>query len=474
MRSKLKTNYISRVDWLTVFLYLVLVFIGILTIYQATYTEGSKALFDFSTLAGKQVMWVGIASLIGFLIIFLNVETIRLAPLFVYALSILALIITLVIGKRVNGSTSWIEIGPFTLQTSEFAKFATALVIAYSINNDMIERGRASMIKIFVILMIPIALVLLQGDFGTAMMFACLTWILYRFGLNPKLLILVFGVILIFFVQIMGLYNFVIYLSLIISLILFSGSTKLNGFFTKSIVILTLSFVVGYIISQSVGIEMPYFTSTFMGVVWIISIFLFNFKKRVSSILLVVMTSIVFFLYSQGCAYIFDNILKDHHRSRIRIVLGLESDPLGTGYNLNQSMIAIGSGGFWGKGFLKGTQAKYEFVPARSTDFIFCTIGEEWGFVGVLIFISIFVILVARILYLAERQDSMFSKAFIYCAAAFLFFHFFINIAMTMGLFPVIGIPLPFISSGGSSLINFTILVFLSIKLDMHRRDSEY
>ncbi|MFV0346880.1 MAG: rod shape-determining protein RodA [Bacteroidales bacterium] len=461
----------SRIDWLTVTLYLVIVIIGISSIYQATYTEQSKFLFDFSTLAGKQVVWTAIAFAIGFIIIFINIDTIRVAPLIMYAFSLLMLVVTLIIGKKVNGSTSWIEIGPFALQTSEIAKFATAMTIAYFINIDAIERGgRINMLKIFVVLFIPIILVLLQGDVGTALMFACLTWILYRFGLNPKLLILVFGVILIFFIQIMGLLNFVVYISLLLSLLLFDGSFKLKNFPTRSIIVITSAFIIGSIINQALAKDIVLLPSFLMLGSWIILIATTMLKRQVLGMLMVALTAIGFFAYSQGCAYIFDNVLKEHHRSRIKIVLGMESDPLGTGYNLNQSMIAIGSGGFSGKGFLKGTQAKYEFVPARSTDFIFCTIGEEWGFMGVLMFIAIFVMLVARILYLAERQDSMFAKAFIYCAATFLFFHFFINLAMTMGIFPVIGIPLPFISYGGSSLINFTILVFLSVKLDIHRK----
>ena len=407
----------DNIDNVSVLLYGILVFLGIVNIYASQYNADTSFTFDLSSRYGKQILFTGVAALLAFLIVIIDWKFFYSLTYLIYAVVILLLIVVLFRGAMIGGATSWFELGSFKFQPSEFAKFATALAVAKYYNNIHSKYiNLQDKLKTYGIILLPFLLIILQNDLGTALVYASFVLVLYREGLSGN--ILIFGLIV---------------------AILFILSLLLNQILLVSIL---------------------------SGIAFII--FLISRKKMKEIIALggILIASIAFVL---SVNYMFDNFLATHQKVRIDILLGKKIDAHGAGYNLIQSKIAIGSGGLSGKGFLNGTQTRFDFVPEQSTDFIFCTIGEEWGFIGSLFFVSLFIGLLLRILFLAERQRSNFSRIYGYSVATILFMHFFINIGMTIGLVPVIGIPLPFISYGGSSLIGFTILLFIFLNLDSYR-----
>ena len=407
----------DNIDNVSVLLYGILVFLGILNIYASQYNADTSFTFDLSSRYGKQILFTGVAALLAFLIVIIDWKFFYSLTYLIYAVVILLLIVVLFRGAMIGGATSWFELGSFKFQPSEFAKFATALAVAKYYNNihskyiDLQDK-----LKTYGIILLPFLLIILQNDLGTALVYASFVLVLYREGLSGN--ILIFGLIV------------------------------------------AILFILSLLLDQILLV------SILSGIAFII--FLISRKKIKEIIALgsILIASIAFVL---SVNYMFDNFLATHQKVRIDILLGKKIDAHGAGYNLIQSKIAIGSGGLSGKGFLNGTQTRFDFVPEQSTDFIFCTIGEEWGFIGSLFFVSLFIGLLLRILFLAERQRSNFSRIYGYSVATILFMHFFINIGMTIGLVPVIGIPLPFISYGGSSLIGFTILLFIFLNLDSYR-----
>jgi rod shape determining protein RodA len=406
------------VDWVMVLLFLVLVFMGWLNIYAAVFNEEHQSIFDTTQRYGKQLIWIGLSVFVALVIMLIDGKFYSTFSIPIYVVNMILLVVVLLTARDVAGARSWIDIGPFKLQPSEFAKSATALALAgYLSNIGTRLKDLETKVVSAIILAIPAALILLQNDTGSMLVFGAFTLVLYREGLSGNFLLLGLGAAVLFIFS-----------------LLFSPLTML-------------------IILGSVGLL----------------VFLFQRKKTwkiglaIGSVLVVLMG----FVYSVD--YIFNNVLEPHQQVRINVLLGKEDDPKGAGYNVNQSKIAIGSGGFAGKGFLKGTQTKYDFVPEQTTDFIFCTVGEEWGFLGTFVVIALFTALILRILFISERQRSAFTRIYGYCVACILLFHFMINIGMTIGLMPVIGIPLPFFSYGGSSLLGFTILLFIFIKLDGYR-----
>ena len=410
-------NIFENIDYLSVILYLVLVFIGFFNIYASEFNDDANEIFNLSKRHGKQLLFIFISSLIAFFLIIIDWKFFFSLSFLIYALSISSLILILFVGKITNGSLSWFDFGSFRIQPSEFAKFATALALARYINLFSIKKFNFSKtILCFGLVLTPLLLITIQNDTGTALVFLSFVLVLYREGLTEN--VLIFGLS--------------IFLLTILSLIL--------DFFVFLII---LSFIV--------------------------SVIFYFLKKKKKNIINILVLFVFCISYSYSVSYIVKNILPKHQSDRIMVVLGQKKDPYGIGYNVIQSKIAIGSGGLIGKGFLKGTQTRFDFVPEQSTDFIFCTIGEEWGFSGALIFISLYLALLLRILFLSERQRSNFSRVYGYSVACILFVHFLINIGMTIGLFPVVGIPLPFISYGGSSLISFTILLFVFLNLDSYR-----
>ena len=410
-------NIFANIDPLSVLLYIMLIFIGLANIYASQYNDDSNFIIDISSRYGKQFYFIGISSLIAFLIVIIDWKFFYSLAYLFYTLIIILLIAVLFQGAVTGGASAWFEFGVFKFQPSEFAKFTTALALAKYYNNIYIQKlSFYNKFNIYIIILIPFLLVLLQNDLGTALVYLAFLLVLYREGL--------------------------------------SGNILIYGLLIGILFILTL------LIEKTMLI-------CIIGGILLIIIILSQKKKKELIFIVSIFVIIIGFIFSVN--YIFYEILSPHHRTRSNVWLGKEIDPHGASYNLIQSKIAIGSGGLTGKGFLNGTQTRFDFVPEQSTDFIFCTVGEEWGFLGSLLFFIIFIGLILRVLFLAERQRSNFSRIYGYSVAIILFFHFLINIGMTIGLVPVIGIPLPFISYGGSSLVGFTILLFIFLNLDSYR-----
>ena len=412
-----RKSIFNNIDFFTIFLYLVMITFGWINIYAADSDELSTSIFNFEKSYGRQFIWILAALILGFIVLVIDGKFFSTFAYVFYALSVLLLIAVLGIGATIQGSRSWIQIGGFSIQPSEFAKFATALALAKYLSTIHVSISKfKDLIKAGAIIFFPAVLILLQHDTGSALVYIAFIFVLFREGLSGKVLIFGLSAIVLF-----------IFTLLLNKYILIGG-------------LLVLLLLLIFVIKTT--------------------------KRNLFSVLIIFILG-ASYIYSVD--YTFENILQDHQRNRIEVLIGKKSDPRGVGYNVNQSKIAIGSGGVSGKGFLKGTQTKFDFVPEQNTDFIFCTVGEEWGFMGSLFVIGMFVILLLRIISLAERQRSQFSRIYGYGVASILFFHFTVNIGMTIGMAPVIGIPLPFFSYGGSSLWAFTILLFIFIRQDASR-----
>jgi rod shape determining protein RodA len=411
-------SFFFNVDWATVFIYLALCTIGWFNIHAAVFDERHPSILDFETNYGKQFLFIMIGVVVGIFILLLESRFINaLAPIF-YVITLLLLMLVLVHGRNVGGNQAWISLpGGFRLQPSEFAKFSTCLLLARYLSGPNI---RVTDLKSFfiagAIIGIPMFLIMLQPDLGSTLVFLSFIFVMYREGLSPYFLVI--GAL---------------FIALFVTAILFDP----------------LYVIIGIILLTALIVAM------------------FKRHKRVVMTLLTGAAICIVFVFS--VKFIYNHVLQPHQKVRIDIVLGIKSDLKGKGYNVNQSKIAIGSGKMWGKGYLQGTQTKYAFVPEQSTDFIFCTVGEEWGFAGSIVVVGLYLFLVLRLILIAERQRSPFTRIYGYGVASIIFFHVMINIGMTIGLVPVIGIPLPFISYGGSSLLNFTILLFVLLKLDSNR-----
>ncbi len=404
-------------DWLSLGFFLLLVLLGWGNIYAAVFNEAHDSIFDLSQRYGKQLLWILTALVLVFLVLLIDARVYFSLAYPLFAFAVLSLILVLVFGKEIAGARSWFVIGGFSIQPSEFAKMATALALARYLSTKGVQMERIGhQLRALLIVIVPPLLVIPQPDPGSALVYCALLLVMHREGLPGYYLFTVFGLA--------GLFL----LSLLFSPLYLSGA------------ILILA-IIAYLLLRHQR-----------GIFWRLGLF------ALLSIGLV-----------QSVDYAFYNLLEDRHRDRINILLGKMDDPQGVGYNTHQSMIAIGSGGWQGKGYLQGTQTKYDFVPEQSTDFIFCTVGEEWGFWGSSLLVLIFAFFFLRLLWLAERQRSQFARAYGYGVVAILFFHFAVNIAMTIGLAPVIGIPLPFFSYGGSSLWGFTLLLFVFLRMDAER-----
>lgn len=411
-------NIWKNLDWQIVGLYLFLVIYGWVSIYAASYKETHSSIFDFDMAYGRQFVLICAAFTIAILIIMLDGRIISQNTIFIYLGIIAILIATLAIGKTIAGSKSWVIIGPFSFQPAEFAKFGTALLLSSylsSLHVDM-KRMKTKIISA-IIIVVPAALILLQNDTGTALVFASFFLPLYREGMPGVLFIMGVIAVLIF----------------VLTLVL---NIYIVAIITAVVIVLTI---------------------------------LMN-RKSISNISKFIAIGLVAVAFSGAVEFVFGK-LNDYQQARIQVLLGLKEDLRGAGYNVHQSMIAIGSGELFGKGFLNGTQTKLDYVPEQTTDFVFCTVGEEQGFLGTTVVILAFVYLMSRLMYKAEKQRSAFSRIYGYCVVGVIFFHFFVNIGMTIGLIPVIGIPLPFFSYGGSSLWGFTILLFIFVKLDSQRQE---
>jgi len=468
---KRRINVWSNIDWLTVVLYLILVLLGWINIYSAVYNEEHQSILDFSQRYGKQLIWISAASLIAVLIMIIDSNFYSFFAYFLHGVVLLLLVVVTLFGTEIHGSRAWLEFGPVLFQPAEFAKITTALALAryLSTHNTQLNQLK-TYLRVALIVLLPAAIILMQNDTGSALVFAAFVLVLYRQGLSVGVLLFGVYVIVLFLLALIVEQLFMIFgivgLALIVLWIL---NKRLRYVFVSALMLLGsggLFYGLNYVFSLDIS---HYYiilgALVFSSIFYIILAYWYKIQKVY--LLLLLLFGSIGVTYSVD--YVFNNFLESHQQKRINQLLKIESDPLGAGYNVNQSKIAIGSGRLTGKGFLNGTQTKFNFVPEQSTDFIFCTIGEEWGFVGSFFTISLFIALMLRLLFLAERQRSLFSRIYGYGVLSVFFFHFLINIGMTIGLVPVIGIPLPFISYGGSSLWAFTILLFIFIRLDVNR-----
>lgn len=406
----------NNMDWMVVSLYIVLVILGWLNIYSASLPIEETSIFDFSQVYGKQMLFVILSIPLIIVILSIDAKIFEKFSSVIFIVSLVSLAGLFVFGKEVKGQTNWYALGPFSLQPAEFAKFATALALSKYLGDVQVNLSITKyQFQALGLIALPVLLIA-PHDPGSALIFSSLALVLYREGLPAWYLWVGFIAIVLFVLCLLFEPIYIVLASLGIIILLYFRSRPIN----RNIVLSSISFV-------------------------LITIFTFS------------------------VSYVFDNIFQQHHRDRFNILLGKEVDMKGIGYNINQSKIAIGSGGWTGKGFLEGTQTKGGFVPEQHTDYIFTTVGEEWGFIGSLVVILLFIALILRILYLAERQKTKFSRVYGYCVASILFVHFFVNTAMVLGLFPTVGVPLPMFSYGGSGLFAFTILIFIFVKMDANK-----
>lgn len=415
MKNQSVTN---NLDWMSIGIYFILVIMGWLNIYSSSLSSiaDETSIFDFTQIYGKQFMFILLTIPLIFVVLSVDGKFYEKFSSVIYVIGLLSLAGLYVFGKTIKGQANWYSFGSFGLQPSEFVKAATALALAKYLSDVQVNlKGINTQIIGLGIIFLPILLIA-PHDPGSALIFSVFILVLYREGLPPWYLWTAF-----------------------IALILFVLALVIKPLVITGIALLVIIFI--------------YYRSRIINRNWILS-----------AIILVLIGGFAF-----SVDYVFVNVFKQHHRDRFNILLGKEVDMKGIGYNTNQSEIAIGSGGWFGKGYLEGTQTKGGFVPEQHTDYIFTTVGEEWGFLGCLVVIGLFVLLIMRIIYLAERQKTKFSRVYGYCVASILFIHFFVNIAMVAGIFPTIGVPLPFFSYGGSGLWGFTILLFIFLKMDANK-----
>jgi len=416
---KREDNISGNLDWATIGLYLALVLFGWLNIYAVVYDEGvHQPIFSLTLNSGRQLLFIMASFIIIMGIVILDMRFYEAFAYILYGIILVLLVLVPIIGKEVGGNKAWIGIGSFGGQPSEFAKFVTALAVAkYAGSVGFRMDHLRNQAVLFGIIGLPMALILLQKDTGTALVFTAFIFVFFREGMSPFLMIV--------------------------------------GICAATLFILTL------LIPNQLYLH--------SGIIVILALLITFGKKKFKRIAALTVGALLIMGVIESVDYVITDVLKPHQQNRVKALINPDADPLGYGWNVTQSKIAIGSGGFDGKGFLKGTQTKFDFVPEQSTDFIFCTIGEEHGWIGSVLVIALFVTLLLRVIFLAERQKNRFARVYGYSVVSIFFFHFAINIGMTVGLFPVIGIPLPFFSYGGSSLWGFTILLFILLKLDAHR-----
>ena len=478
-----KVSLLYSLDWFTILLYLTLVLIGLFNIYAAVYDEESTNIFALTKEYGKQSLWILAALLIAIVILMTDISFFKNFALIIYFLIILSLVSVLIFGVEIKGARSWFALGSLRIQPAEFAKFATCLALAGVMSKSEFKiKNLLHLFLVGCIILLPVALIILQNDTGSALVYGSFIFLLYREGLHGAFLLLAFLSIVIFIFTLLYTPVIVSYFIVLAVLVIYYLYTRDNkGFFRLLIIsplIYAATILIKWIVVKTGEISLlDYFKETSINDITtfcisyaLISVFCFFriLKTKIKNASMLILLS-WFCIGTSVCVNFAFQKLQPHQQVRIKNLLGVDIDIYGAGYNVHQSKIAIGSGRLYGKGFLEGTQTKYNFVPEQSTDFIFCTIGEEWGFLGSCFVLGIFFTLLCRIIYLAERQRSQFSRIYGYGVFSIIFFHLFINVGMTIGLAPVMGIPLPFISYGGSSLWAFTTLLFIFLRLDAHR-----
>ncbi len=459
----------SRIDWKTILLYVLLLCVGWVSIYSAGWDPVESGGFRFGASYGRQIIWIALSVFTALVITLSSSKYWHMFSYPLYGIMLLVVLAMPLIGTEVNGATSWIDLGGgVRIQPTEFLKIATALALARFMSSYSFDiRNSGSLFYIGLIVFVPILMVLAQNDTGSALVFGAFFIMLYREGLG-KVLYIVGGVMIALFLFSFILEPLVILLVLVLGIFLIYMFRGGNPRVVVSFWALTLGgtlslMLVDFIFGWDFSAYSLCLCSIALSSLYLVRCTAMTKDYRIIKYLLLFVAGVVF---TEFVDFAFNNILQDHQQNRILDMLGIINDPKNLSYNVIQSKIAIGSGGFWGKGFLEGTQNKFSFIPEESTDFIFCTVGEEHGFVGSLVVVLLFGLLIYRVMRMGERQAEPFARVYCYCVAGIFFMHFFINIAMTIGLFPVVGIPLPFLSYGGSSLIAFTILLFIAIRLD--------
>ncbi len=462
-------GFFAGVDIIAVLLYVVIVGVGCLCITSATFDDMSSDFFSFSHFYIKQFMWVGVAFLAAMFILLMDSNLFHKYAYPLYIIGIFLLLLTFIFGREVNGAKSWFELGAFRIQPVELVKISTALAMARVMSEHSFSIEHISgLAKVVLVIAIPLGVIVLQNDTGSGIVFGSFLFVLYREGLNTWLVAPVLLMATLFILSFLLTPLTLLLLSILICLVcdaLMNGEAKLH---IKYAALLFLGSIFLTLYTE-IFMDNPLPTYAVVAIVSAITLpFITAWAVRQARVRTLII--IAFFtlsnLFVPLCSYIFNSILRSHQQNRIMSFLGIVNDPLGIDYNVNQAKIAIGSGGFLGKGFLDGTQIKYGFVPEKHTDFIFCDLAEEWGFVGVCFLLGALFALVWRLIMMGERQVEAFGRVYCYCVASILLFHTFVNIGMTVGLMPVMGIPLPFVSYGGSSLVAFTILLFIAFRLD--------
>lgn len=467
-----QNNIFSTIDWLSVILYFALVIFGWMNVFAVNFNHNDVVIFSMSKRYTMQALWILICSMVIIVLFVLDGRIYSFLAYPAYVIGLLMLLSVLAFGTTINNSKSWIVLGPISLQPVEFAKAATILALAKYLSGFNVKITRRKDILVTLgIIGLPILLIMAQPDFGSTLVYGAILLVLYREGLPGWILILLVSVAVLFLLTLL-LSPFTLLIILTsLALIAFGLINRRKTVFALAVITLGIFITIFALVHRFEIIKLTRYQilifaligTAIVGVIFTLS----NIIKGVYLLLLALILTIGF---TFSVDFVFHNVMKEHQRNRVNVMLGLESDPYGYEYNVRQSKIAIGSGGFSGKGFMQGTQTKFKFVPEQSTDFIFCTVGEEWGFLGSFGLVLAYVGLLIRLIFLAERQRSKFSRIYGYGVISILFFHFAVNIGMTIGLFPVIGIPLPFVSYGGSSLLAFTILLFIFLKLDSGRK----
>ncbi len=474
---------LASVDWFTVLLYLILVVAGAISIYAATTNSVSQvSIFDFNTYSGKQFLWIGLSFVIGFSLLLIDRLIYEDYAYPIYIVMIVILLATAVFAPNIKGSHSWLKFGAVSIQPAEFAKTATALALAklFSTYGFKLGHWRTYIVPLAIILT-PVLCIILESETGSALVYFSLIFVLYREGMSGFVLYAILTAVSLFVIvlkyandMIMGipLGSFIVLTIVMITIVLML-------FFYCRAMIPGRNVAIGYLASAivtwgltAIGVHINgyvyFFTVITLSIIYLL---IAMFRENITKILITIGFAIASILFMFSVNIVFNNALRPHQQNRIKIALGVIEDIQDKGYNVNQSKIAIGSGGFAGKGFLKGTQTKLNYVPEQHTDFIYCTIGEEEGFLGASAVLLLFLVLILRIIAIAERQHTAFGRVYAYCVAAIFIFHVTINIGMVIGLVPVIGIPLPFFSYGGSSLWGFTIMLFILLRIDAARAE---
>jgi rod shape determining protein RodA len=473
----------KAIDWVTIVLYLLLVTFGAISIYAASYDFDNASLFDLNEFSGKQIMWIGLSLVIGSIIMLTDYRIYKTYAYPIYIVVLAVLLVTIFVAPDIKGSHSWLKFGPISLQPAEFGKFATALALAklFDSYNFVLNAKISNYFRALIIIFLPIILILLQNETGSALVYLSFIFVLYREGMSGLVLFSVLCAVTFFVVAVkfaeplilglpMGEFTVFVIILLIFALMLL--------FYCRDIII-ARNVIYGFVGSGIIVTILSLCGVQVNGLIYFISILalaigytaIAMFRHRIGKFLITIGFAITSVLFLFSVNYVFGNILEPHQQMRIKVALGIEENLRGAGYNVNQSKIAIGSGGIAGKGFLNGTQTKLKYVPEQHTDFIFCTIGEEEGFIGTSLVLALYLGLILRLIHIAERQRTAFERVYAYCVVSILIFHLGINVGMVIGLCPVIGIPLPFFSYGGSSLWGFTILLFILLRLDASRKE---